>query len=250
MASGSYYNRYPIRCRTCFRKVDNKARNVELMLARYTTPTHDVLVQAMDDCGLELYCCRRYILAPEIVYYDMENRPVIEGVRRASEAVAMEARQRLEGDFIFGICKPSMGEGTATSPMLTSNIFPNVTPTPISVIPTMSKIIPQPLLSIQGMAAAPIPISAATSSAVPQPVQILQGLQSGINVGAAGVNQPPIAPVLIPLTEPIGAKPFEVPTEIGIPTYNPPQQEYKKVMVAVGARHHSEVLSGITFLAV
>ena len=262
MASGSYYNRYPIRCRTCFRRVDNKARNVELTLAGHKKPTIEVLRRAMDDEGLTLYCCRRYILAPEPVYYNMENRPAIEGVRQVSEAVAMEASQRLEGDFIFGSCDRSTTRSAPTMSATASESGTGVLPlvVPISAA-TTSRIIPQPLLmgrapsmipfptiplpsAISLPTAVPLPgLAGADPRSVPSAVQ-LQGLQMGIN---QAFDQELFTPILEE-AEPAAVQGFQVPTEVGIPTYNPPAQS-KPVMVAVGARHHTEVISGVTFLA-
>jgi len=239
--------------------VDNKARDVELMLARYPNPTHDDLVRAVDEAGLKLYCCRRYILTPEIVYYEMENRPVIEGVRPVSEAVAVEARNRLEGDFMFGLCSSATEEAPSS---LTGSAKVEVAPAPV-LEPRMTMIIPQPYLSqasrtTQRTVMPPIPapqqrssnpVSTAPASLLPL-IPPLQTLQAGINQERAIVpNQQQFIPLAEPEPEPAKEEEFKLPTALGIPTYNPPL-EHEPVMVAVGARHHTEVISGVTFLAI
>lgn len=233
MASGSYYNRYPIRCRTCYRLLDNKANDVEDIIKGYPKPTNATLVKAMDDAGLIMYCCRDRFLSPEIVYYNMENRPVIEGVRPVNEAIAIEAHQRLDGDFMFGVSsRPARSDSDFTfGPTTVQGVIPQANSVASS---STFRIIPGP--SLRSYAG----ITPTNSN--------LRSLQSG-------VNQPTAQPVVAPVVPPEGVVPeaavpktFNVPIEVGIPVYNYPLVS-KPVLVAVGARHHAEVISGVTFLA-
>lgn len=239
MSSESSYSVYPVRCRTCYRLVDSKVKELYLALEGYPKITREILSRNMDDVGLKLYCCRRYVIAPEIAHMNMENRPVIEGVRQVSEAVAMEARQRLDGDFIFGFCERPMArfEQVPVAPV-DATPASSVLPIPVSTI------VPQGLnfATGGGLPSIPLPSIPAPALSGPAPSSSLATLQMGVNqLGGAASN------IVLPLPQ-VAERPFVAPTAVGIPTYNAPINA-KPVMVPVGARHHVEVISGVTFLA-
>ena len=69
------YKEYPIRCKTCNYPIAVWSKQYE-QLIQYSS-TED----ALNELGLNNFCCRISMLAPPIITFNMENRKAIEGLQ-------------------------------------------------------------------------------------------------------------------------------------------------------------------------
>ena len=95
-----YYVEYPIRCKTCNSQIACFAAEYNaLLVAGYT------IQQALDHLEIMNYCCRIYMKDPVIVMFNMENRDVIEGIKKVENTEDFGVGSIYEKDDTrFGAC--------------------------------------------------------------------------------------------------------------------------------------------------
>ena len=208
------YDEYPIRCKTCNEQIACHA-NAYLDLLRSDLSKEE----ALNQLGIMAPCSRIAMTHPTTVFFDMENRQVVEGFIDVVEAREETAKNESHANPIFSKC---IGAG--------------------NLAPVTGLQVGQP--KIIGMAPA-VPV--AIPVVKPTTLQIVPPTKT--NVLALKPVQPTAEQVGIPIKEaPLGVQmPFVEPSQVSFPTINP-DPSIKKQMVYVGANKYTEVLDGRTFL--
>ena len=94
-----FYLEYPIRCKTCNDQIACFSYEYE----QYLNSGYSVQ-QALDQLGITNYCCRISMKDPVEVTFNMENREVIEGLKKIEEADDMGFRSPNDSEVGFGAC--------------------------------------------------------------------------------------------------------------------------------------------------
>lgn len=96
------YLEYPIRCKTCNGQIACFSYEYnELLNAKYT------IQQALDQLGLMNFCCRISMKDPVVVTFNMENREVIEGIKKIDTADDFGVSATGSANTTFGACTVS-----------------------------------------------------------------------------------------------------------------------------------------------
>jgi DNA-directed RNA polymerase subunit N (RpoN/RPB10) len=94
-----YYLEYPIRCKTCNEQIACYSYEYE----EYLKAGYNVQ-QALDQLGLMNFCCRISMKDPVIVTFNMENREVIEGIKKIDSADAFGTSTLKTAETNFDKC--------------------------------------------------------------------------------------------------------------------------------------------------
>ncbi len=78
----NYYNEYTIRCKTCFEPIASKSKLYERLLSTGMTTE-----EALNELKIMMPCSRICMMNPTPVYYNMENRGVVEGTVSIESAI-------------------------------------------------------------------------------------------------------------------------------------------------------------------
>ena len=210
------FREYAIRCKTCNAQIACFAEDYEQSLG-----TGASVEDSLNAMGITNYCCRIAFMNPTIVMFNMENRPLIEGLTTInavkgpnnikiestnSKFKACRTEKRLQSNFpppLGGILLPSV----TTSSVVAPSVTPSVT------VPSVAKpTAVQPLLSVGGPSV----------------------FEQGIPLNSVGTVQ-------------VEAPKFVEPTIVGVPVINP--TNYQAASIYVGNGKRATILTGRTYLA-
>ena len=245
------YREYVIRCKTCNEQIACHAKTYEQLLANGLS-----IEEALNSLDIMLPCSRAWMMNPNYVTFNMENRDVVEGIRSV---------QSIEDDFLPGQrSTPSISNpvfASCLSPTVIAagspqtqpqreiaNILPQGTPAPVIAAPTAAQVF-NARLGAAGM----------QTIATVQPIR----MQTRLNVQPLQPVATNVIAPIIPIDSSILAAPigvgipinaleadtvFKEPTTPGVPTINH-DPKLAPVTIHVGAGKYCTVLNGRTYLA-
>lgn len=203
------YDEYPIRCKTCNEQIACHA-DAYLGLLQSNLSKEE----ALNQLGIMAPCSRIAMTHPTTVFFDMENRQVIEGFIDVVDAKEETAKNESHINPVFSKC---IGAG--------------------NLAPTTGLQVGQP--KIIGITPVAAPVARPTTLQIVPPTKT--------NVLALKPVQPTAEQVGIPIKEaPLGVQmPFIEPSQVSFPTIN---SQHEGMKVYIGANKYTIVLDGRTFL--
>jgi DNA-directed RNA polymerase subunit N (RpoN/RPB10) len=146
-----YYFEYPMRCKSCSRPLAHLVEQYELIA------NTESRVEALDALGLTRYCCRAAIMGPSRIYFNQEDRNVIEGEKNASAQPLLELvlpdlppvrprspppaikrvgkHSRSTQPILAALTRPSVAPRTVAKPVLAPTVIPITTPVVLVDLP-------------------------------------------------------------------------------------------------------------------
>lgn len=221
------YDEYPIRCETCNEQIACHVEAFEVLLqAGYTKE------DALNELGITAWCSRIAMTHPTTVFYNMEDRQVIEGLIDVKDAQEETSKVESHSRPVFNPC---IGAGNLAPATMMAQ--PRVVATPVIGVPPTTPAIGQPpkTLLIQ-----PTAKTAAVPGLLVQPTgktTVVPELKPAVEEAGIPVAQAPLRVQM----------PFVDPVQVGFPTINS-DSSLKEQRVYVGANKYTIVLDGRTFL--
>ena len=231
------YREYVVRCKTCNEQIACHSEAYESLLANDMT-----VEEALNSLDIMLPCSRAWMMNPNYVTFNMENRDVVEGIRSVFS---------VEDDFVV----EQRNTPSISDPIFASCLAPGV------------NVVQQRVVAPQ--VTTPIVIAGPTAAQIFTARLRAAGMQT-ITTPQLGRMQPltnvqplvVVAPI-IPISSSILAAPigvgipvnvlevetvFKEPTIPGVPTINH-NPKLAPVLIHVGAGKYCTVLNGRTYLA-
>jgi len=207
----SSYREYPIRCKTCNAQIACYAQEYEAAVKK--NEQNETIEKTLNNLGIGNYCCRIALMNPTIVFFNMENRELIEGLKNSEEVRGPSVNNTGNSISIFKTCR------------LEKQIQTNLPPVAAGLV--------KPSESIFQRAAVPVAPSKQSAIAPLLPIDGPSAFAEGMPLPLAAVQ--------------VEAKKFIEPTVTGVSVIN--ESMYRTADVYVGAAKYSTVLPGRTYLA-
>lgn len=111
------YREYPVRCPTCGGQLACFSKLFETLIE------NDTIENALNLLGIDDYCCRMLMINPVIVFFNMENRELIEGFKGIDQVNDDDSQKESTSIPIY---TPCLSEETKPSISLTLLSKPNL----------------------------------------------------------------------------------------------------------------------------
>lgn len=199
-----YYKEYAIRCKHCGELISTKSITFNELINSNYTPE-----EACNELDLMNFCCRMEINNPVTVFFNMENREVIEGIKSLDAVLTPDL--------------PIINDTNPINPVFAACLGSSVPQQ--NVLPTFKQF------------AAPIQKETRTVQIVPgndiiPQIGTIDDAPTGEAIDVTATNQTEFAP----------------PHAIGLPTINP-DPTFVQPTIYVGKDAQVRILNGRTFLA-
>ena len=94
-----HYPEYNIRCMTCGANIASKSYEFKTLLNQ-----GDSVENALNQMNIMRYCCRKSFMSPTIVFMNMENRPLIEGLKTIDQVSGPDSTTVHAVKSVFSAC--------------------------------------------------------------------------------------------------------------------------------------------------